>query len=212
MWAEDGNGALIRANYQPFLPPIHVWPPWLEFNLTTNTGAAWSMLQGNSFVLSFVSIAMAALLLYVWWRSFRYHRSMTWALGAIIGGALGNFCDRFRLREVVDFIDVKIPYIGRLFPRLGDPYDFPIFNIADSCAVCGTIALAAYLVFVDVRALRRRRARAASPVVPFQEGLGLDERAKLHLEELAQGQAAAASFGLTRYIGKDPGGAPEDNR
>ena len=61
-------------------------------------------------------------------------------------------------------------------------------------------------------ALRRRRARAASPVVPFQEGLGLDERAKLHLEELAQGQAAAASFGLTRYIGKDPGGAPEDNR
>ncbi len=86
---------------------------------------------------------------------------MTWALGAIIGGALGNFADRFRLKEVVDFVATKIPFIGKLFPRLGDPYDFPIFNIADACAVCGTIALAGYLILADLHGLRRPKTSAA---------------------------------------------------
>jgi signal peptidase II len=157
LWGANGGGAAVTAHYFPFKTGIHVWAPWIEFNLTTNTGAAWSMFTGNSFVLSGVSLLMAALLAYVWWRSFRTHLAMTWALGGIIGGALGNFIDRFRLKEVVDFIDVRIPWIGRIFPHMGDPYDFPIFNVADSCAVIGTLALALYLIVADFRAIRRKR-------------------------------------------------------
>jgi len=199
-----GNGqAVIRTHYQPLLPPIRIWSPWLEFNLTTNTGAAWSMFQGNSFVLSFVSIAMALLLLYIWWRSFRYHQGMTWALGAIIGGALGNFLDRFRLREVVDFIDVKIPYLGRLFPQLGDPYDFPIFNIADSCAVCGTIALASFLVVVDLRALRNRRRRGAAAVGRLERGLPAAGAEYGELSPRIEHQQQTVLIGLTRYFGSE---------
>src|SRR5688572_30726997 len=99
---EDG----IRANYSVFKPSISVWEPWLSWTLTTNTGAAWSIFRGKSFYLSFVSIFMATGLFLIWWRGFRYNRAMTWALGGIVGGALGNFLDRFRLKEVVDFIDV----------------------------------------------------------------------------------------------------------
>lgn len=163
LWGANGGDGAVTAHYFPFRPGIDVWHPWIEFTLTTNTGAAWSMFAGNSFILSGVSLLMACLLFYVWWRSFRYHLSMTWALGGIIGGALGNFLDRFRLKEVVDFIDVKIPLIGRLFPALGDPYDFPIFNVADSCAVIGTLGLALYLVVADIRAMRRRHHPALLP-------------------------------------------------
>jgi hypothetical protein len=164
---------------------------------------------GNSFRLSFVSLAMAILLYLVWSYSFKRNAGMTWALGAIIGGALGNFIDRFRLREVVDFIDVKIPYIGQLFPKLGDPYDFPIFNVADSCAVCGTLALAAYLVISDisshVAASRARRAKPGpgagdGPVDPFAEGAGLDEQAVQRLKALASAQPRRTDLGLTVYI------------
>jgi signal peptidase II len=160
IWGANGGTGAVTSHYFPFRQGIDVWSPWIEFNLTTNTGAAWSMFAGNSFMLSGVSLLMAVLLVYVWWRSFRFHLSMTWALGGIIGGALGNFIDRFRLKEVVDFIDVRIPLIGRVFPGLGDPYDFPIFNIADSCAVVGTLALALYLIAADIRAVRRRREQA----------------------------------------------------
>jgi signal peptidase II len=167
-----------------------VWEPWIRFHLTTNTGAAWSIFAGNSFALSFVSVAIAALLLWVWLRNFRYHFGMTLAVGAIIGGALGNSIDRFRLREVVDFMAVKIPWIGRLFPRLGDPYDFPIFNVADACAVCGTIALAGYLLWLDLGGAKRNRARTAAVGAtstgfkPFPGGLQLDDEAKQNLRAL----------------------------
>jgi signal peptidase II len=200
VWAGwDGPPAVI-ANYFPFAPPLPVLGHWIQWNLTTNTGAAWSLFAGNRFALSFVSLIMAAVLYWFWRRSFSRHTAMTWALGAIIGGALGNFCDRFRLHEVVDFIDVKIPLIGRLIPSLGDPYDFPIFNIADSCAVCGTIAFALYLIVADFKRMRRRRP-AAREFTPLAEGLRLDDVARERLHELASAQPVRTSLGLTVHIG-----------
>ncbi|MBN2081010.1 signal peptidase II [bacterium] len=194
-------GVLISSNHTIFKPLVWVWEPWIAWNLTTNTGAAWSIFAGNSFYLSFVSLAMALLLFYVWWRRFRGHTGMTWALGAIIGGALGNFVDRFRLREVVDFIDVKIPYIAKLIPALGgDPYDFPIFNVADSCAVCGTLALAAYLICADFAAMRRKRQTAkAAEVKPFAEGVQLDEAAVHNIRQMVASRPSFAGTDLTRF-------------
>jgi signal peptidase II len=165
LWAgfdPQGPGQ-VTAHYFPFKGPEAVWAPWVYWRLVTNTGAAWSMFAGNSLALSGVSAIMAVLLTWVWSRHFRTHTGMTWALGGIIGGALGNFLDRFRLHEVVDFIDVKLPLIGRIFPQLGDPYDFPIFNVADSCAVCGTLALALYLIVSDLRHLGAKKRLAAAP-------------------------------------------------
>jgi signal peptidase II len=199
LWAGFNGPPAVIANYFPFATPIQVYGHWVQWTLTTNTGAAWSLFAGNSFVLSFVSLIMAVVLYVFWRRSFSRHLGMTWALGAIIGGALGNFLDRFRLHEVVDFIDTKIPLIGKLIPQLGDPYDFPIFNIADSCAVCGTIAFALYLIIADLR--RMRRHPAPREFTPLTEGLRLDEAARERLHELAAAQPARTSLGLTVHIG-----------
>jgi len=205
LWGKiNGNGVIsvIHSHYFPFQPHFNVWDPWIRFTLTTNSGAAWSILTGKSFLLSFVSLIMVVLLYLIWRRSFQAHRAMTWAMAAIIGGALGNFVDRFRLKEVVDFIAVKIPLIGRIFPRLGDPYDFPIFNIADASAVCGTLALAIYLASLDYRHARRRRQAAKSARAafqPFPEGPLLDTAAIGALKrQAAQGRRWTA-IGLTRH-------------
>lgn len=52
------------------------------------------------------------------------------ALGLIVGGALGNFVDRVRYGEVVDFLDF---WFGR--------WHFPTFNVADSGITVGTCLL-----------------------------------------------------------------------
>lgn len=208
LWGEIDGGGAIRSHYFPFLPHISVWEPWIRFTLTTNTGAAWSIFTGKSFLLSFVSLVMAILLYLIWRRSFRGNLAMTWALAGIIGGALGNGIDRFRLKEVVDFVEVKIPLIGRIFPQLGDPYDFPIFNVADSCAVCGTLALAIYLALVDLRHARRRRQAAHEAPRPFPEGPALDTAALAELRRLADTERLTAAIGMTRHHAVPPADMP----
>ena len=52
------------------------------------------------------------------------------ALALILGGALGNLYDRIRFHHVVDFLAVKIYH-----------YNWPDFNIADSCIVIGACLL-----------------------------------------------------------------------
>jgi signal peptidase II len=214
LWGKMGGMGAVSQHYAPFHPYIAVWEPWVRFSLTTNTGAAWSIFEGNSFALSFVSLAMAILLYNAWWRWFRANHGMTWALGAIIGGALGNAADRFRLKEVVDFVATKIPYIGRIFPKLGDPYDFPIFNVADACAVCGTIALAAYLILADLHGLRRpnqaSRQTAGAAFTPYPAGLDVSTEALEQLKHAAATAPRVTTVGLTRHIGLAPASATED--
>jgi signal peptidase II len=57
-------------------------------------------------------------------------------LGLILGGAVGNLIDRFRLGEVVDFLDIGVA-----------GYRWPVFNIADSVVVIGV----GLLLLVDRR-------------------------------------------------------------
>jgi len=61
----------------------------------------------------------------------RQERVLALSLSLILGGAIGNFIDRVRFGEVVDFVDVRI-----------FTYHYPIFNVADSAVVIGGILLA----------------------------------------------------------------------
>ena len=99
----------------------------LRFTLAYNKGAAFSLGFGATWILTLISsIAIVALLIYG-----PRVRTMDWALiaGFVLGGATGNWIDRmFRQPElfnghVVDFIQI--------------PFNFPIFNLADSFLVIG---------------------------------------------------------------------------
>ena len=108
------------------------------FRLTRvhNTGAAFGLFQGQSFLLTIIAfVGVAALLLYTlfFYRKlpFLADRLSKLAFGLILGGTVGNLIDRIYFGYVTDFIAVSI---------------WPTFNFADSGVVVGIIILAYSLI------------------------------------------------------------------
>lgn len=123
---------------------------YLQLNFTTNDGMAWGLFKGHPLELSLISLILCLLIWWLWRTYGSGKLYLTVSLGLIMGGAVGNLIDRFRLKLVVDFVDTFIPFIN---------YDFPIFNIADACASIGTVMIALYLIWLDARWVRRSRPR-----------------------------------------------------
>jgi len=106
-----------------------VWT--LRLNLTFNTGAAFSQGEGLG---PFIGVAAAAVVIGLLWSGRAVpNRTGAVAMGVILGGALGNLCDRaFREGDgflggaVIDFIDFQW---------------FPVFNVADIAVVGGAMLL-----------------------------------------------------------------------
>lgn len=95
-----------------------------------NTGAAWSILSGKqTFLIIFTLIVIIALFIYLYKKK-TYTKLETVGYSLLISGALGNLIDRIVYGYVIDYLNF---YIFN--------YDFPIFNIADSCIVIGIVLL-----------------------------------------------------------------------
>lgn len=138
-----------RLGEDGYKPAVEVIDGLLRWQLTTNTGAAYSMFSNNPGKLAIVSAVLSVFLYFLYLRFGK--GSIIWpiAFGLQIGGAIGNFLDRARLGEVVDFIATKSP--GLIGGRL-TLVDFPIYNIADACAVVGTVLIGMMFVAKDVTA------------------------------------------------------------
>jgi signal peptidase II len=107
-----------------------------------NAGGAFGLLNHGAhawrlpFFLAVSCLAVAVLLTFVR----RVQPGQRWvllALGAILGGALGNLVDRMVSGEVTDFLD---------FHWRG--YYWPAFNVADSGITIGMLILLFYSLFV----------------------------------------------------------------
>ncbi len=105
---------------------------------TCNTGAAFSLFEHGHEVLLFIFIA-AALAVLIWlYVHFAKQPSLLLKLsfGLVLGGAIGNLIDRFRLGYVTDFLFFSIKEIG---------FNFAVFNLADSSICLGIFLLMIYL-------------------------------------------------------------------
>jgi signal peptidase II len=99
-----------------------VWNQGVTFGLLHATGAA------GPWILAVAALAVVVLL-GLWLR--RAERLMVaLALGAILGGALGNVLDRLRYGAVVDFLHFHL-----------GAYSWYVFNVGDAAIVCGVAAL-----------------------------------------------------------------------
>ena len=113
----------------------------LYWHYARNSGAAFSMLQGNQWLFMIASAgATIAIIIYLARTKTPIHWVGKLALGLIMSGALGNLLDRLMHtnQEVIDFFYVNIPAIK---------FDFAIFNVADSCVTVGAILLCVYILF-----------------------------------------------------------------
>ncbi len=109
----------------------------LEFQFFSNTGIAWSMLEGQIIFILLTGIVFLAVVLFCIIKlpdNKKFH--IIYILGGLLmGGAVGNMIDRIRLGYVVDFIYISLIH-------------FPIFNVADMCIVISVIILAVLFLFV----------------------------------------------------------------
>jgi lipoprotein signal peptidase len=84
--------------------------PVLDFVLVWNRGVTFGILNGPGavswIVLAMVALAVVALLGFWLWRSEKWFNTL--AIGAIMGGAIGNVIDRMRFGAVVDFIHAHL--------------------------------------------------------------------------------------------------------
>jgi signal peptidase II len=108
-WAQ---AHLAEGLVEPFIPGL------LQLRRVANTGAAFSLFTGSVLPLALLSAAVSAALL--GWILLRPPTG-GWrilGMGLLLGGAVGNGIDRWRLGWVVDFLDFV-------------PIHFPVFNLAD---------------------------------------------------------------------------------
>lgn len=110
---------------------------FLRLTYAENKGAAFSILQNQRILFLIITVVMLIFLAYIYFKTKNIANLSKFSIAMITGGAIGNFIDRFRFGYVIDFIDV----------RFGDFYNFPVFNIADSFVVCGTILMIILILF-----------------------------------------------------------------
>lgn len=108
-WA---TAALPAGVAEPLIPGL------LRLRLVFNTGAAFSLFTGHTVWLALVSLVVAVVLA-VWIQRHPSLPRWQWlGLGSLLGGAVGNGLDRWRIGGVVDFLELV-------------PLQFPVFNLAD---------------------------------------------------------------------------------
>ena len=103
-----------------------------HFTYTRNIGAAFGILQRGptaTLLLGVLSAVVAlGILVYLIRRARTLSRLQVAAFALILAGAVGNMIDRFALGYVRDFIH---------FYLTQPEFNFPVFNVADSCVVIG---------------------------------------------------------------------------
>ena len=140
----DQGSKLWALSRLPAGEVVPLWPALLQLRRVSNTGAAFSLFTGSTPALGLVSLAVAVGISLLLVRRPPTLLLPALALGFLLGGAVGNGLDRWRLGAVIDFLEFM-------------PVPFPVFNIADVA-----INLAVLCFALDALAgLRREGSRDA---------------------------------------------------
>jgi len=125
-----------RLALTPFFNLVMAWNPGVSFSLLDDFGEA------GRWGLSLVAGAFVVVL--VVWLARARDTAAGFALGLVIGGAIGNIYDRVMFGAVADFFDLHI-----------GGWHWPAFNIADSAIAVGVVLLL-WDALVRPRAVKRK--------------------------------------------------------
>lgn len=125
----------LVVTYIPLHAVIEVVPGFAELTHVKNTGGAFGFLAGadHAWRLPFF-IVVSLLAMGLLWQVVRStdpkELATLFAVGSVLGGAMGNFIDRAREGAVTDFISLH-----------WREYYWPAFNVADSFITIGVAVL-----------------------------------------------------------------------
>ncbi len=125
----------LVVTYIPLHAVIEVVPGFAELTHVKNTGGAFGFLAGadHAWRLPFF-IVVSLLAMGLLWQVVRStdpkELATLFAVGSVLGGAVGNFIDRAREGAVTDFISLH-----------WREYYWPAFNVADSFITIGVAVL-----------------------------------------------------------------------
>ena len=108
--------------------PLRIIGHDVEFRVARNSGGAFSTFTNATVVLAVLAIGLT-----IWLVRTLRRTTDAWtvvALSLVLGGALGNLCDRLMLGHVIDFVQLH-----------AGGYYWPAFNVADSAITVGVALL-----------------------------------------------------------------------
>ncbi len=121
--------AIVRL--QERLSSIDVWP-FLKLTWVENRGVSMGLLTADGDLGRWLLVAMTGLISagVALWIVREKHGLERFALGLVLGGALGNIVDRVRFGYVVDFVHLH-----------WREWNFYVFNVADAAITIGVALL-----------------------------------------------------------------------
>lgn len=126
----------IRNNLPPEISLPH--EGFARLTHVQNTGSAFGILTNQAFLLTIIALAGILFIALFYYRFSSPTNLNAFALGLVLGGAVGNLIDRICLGYVTDFIDV----------RLWGDFHWPAFNLADTSITIGTFIVVGSLLWL----------------------------------------------------------------
>jgi lipoprotein signal peptidase len=120
------------------IPLVEAGPFGFDLTMVWNRGVTFGLLAGDAawtqMALGAMALVIAGFLLR--WMMHAENRATALALGAVVGGAVGNVIDRVRFGAVADFFDAH-----------AWGWHWYVFNVADAAIVIGVVTLVADALF-----------------------------------------------------------------
>ncbi len=132
----DQGIKLLVINNLSLTDTFEFIPNIINFIYVKNTGAAFSMLSGKTFILGIFSLVVCIALIWYLIKHTPQDIFPLISLSLILGGAAGNLIDRLFRGFVVDYIELCF-------------INFPVFNLADIGITVGAVLLMVYVIFID---------------------------------------------------------------
>lgn len=132
---------------------VEVLPGLVDFTYIHNNGAAFGMLQGQSWILLSVSAVVILICLVLVLKKELNGWIMLSAVTLVMAGGVGNMIDRIiRGGNVVDFIELKF-------------VDFAIFNFADICVTIGAVLIVFDFIYEAIKDHRKSKTESEEETI-----------------------------------------------